>query len=93
MKQIKNETEVNGEVARELRIALGMTQNEFWSRIGVSQAAACRFETDKQGSMRKPIRTLFFARYISGLNIDATTPEGVRELKRLAKLQKAVPAG
>ena len=89
MKNVKTERDVDGAVALEIRLDKGENQTEFWARIGVSQAAGCRYETDKQHSMRTPIRRLFYAQYIAGLEIEAETPGGAREIKRLAKFQKS----
>ena len=42
----------NGKKAQKLRQHLGMKQDEFWSRVGVTQSAGSRYET---GSRRLPV--------------------------------------
>lgn len=42
----------NGKRAQQLRIKLGLRQDEFWSRVGVTQSAGSRYET---GSRRLPV--------------------------------------
>ena len=42
----------NGKRAQQLRMKLGLRQDEFWSRVGVTQSAGSRYET---GSRRLPV--------------------------------------
>jgi len=42
----------NGKKAQKLRQQLGLRQDEFWSRVGVTQSAGSRYET---GSRRLPV--------------------------------------
>lgn len=42
----------DGKRAQKLRIKLGSRQDEFWSRVGVTQSAGSRYET---GSRRLPV--------------------------------------
>ena len=94
LSNIKCEASLDGATARALRLAKKLPQHTFWSDIGVSQAAGCRFEMGKT-EMSEPIRILLFTRYVAGLELDAYTTRGVREIKRLAAFQRGdspVPA-
>ena len=42
----------NGKSAQKLRVKLSLRQDEFWSRVGVTQSAGSRYET---GSRRLPV--------------------------------------
>lgn len=42
----------DGKKAQKLRIKLALRQDEFWSRVGVTQSAGSRYET---GSRRLPV--------------------------------------
>ena len=42
----------DGKKAQKLRIKLRLRQDEFWSRVGVTQSAGSRYET---GSRRLPV--------------------------------------
>lgn len=42
----------NGKKAQKLRQQLGLRQDQFWSRVGVTQSAGSRYET---GSRRLPV--------------------------------------
>ena len=86
---IKTAHDITGEVAKELRDALGLTQPEFWQPVCVSQSAGSRYESGAFEDMSGPIRVLLFARYVAEVNIDALTPEGAKNLRRLGRLQKA----
>lgn len=88
MKKIKTIEQVNGTVALEIRKSLGLTQPEFWGAIGATQSTGTRIEKRRPFSMDEPLRTMFFMRYVMGLDFDATTPAGVRKLARLVELQK-----
>lgn len=51
----------NGIEVRKLREKLGMNQTAFWSRVGVQQSAASRYETGR--SIPKPVQTLLVMAY------------------------------
>lgn len=88
-KKITTEADITGDVARELRAKLHLSQREFWGAVGVTQAAASRYETGKRTEdMAKPIRILVFTNYVARLKIDASTKDGVRQLRSLAKIQR-----
>ena len=81
---IANETEMVGAVAKSIRKSLALPQHKFWANVGIKQAGGCRYERGQQ--IPQPVRILLFARYVVGLQMDATTPEGVAAMKRLARI-------
>jgi len=46
---------------RRLRLKLGLTQQAFWSRLGVTQSAGSRYETDRR--LPEPVRKLIELAY------------------------------
>lgn len=52
---------------REIRRKLHMNQNEFWSRIGVTQSGGSRYESGR--SMPKPVRELLRLVHIEGIDL------------------------
>ena len=68
---------------REIRRKLRMNQQEFWSRIGVTQSGGSRYESGR--SMPKPVRELLRLVHIEGIELDkarGTDFEVVSYLKR-----------
>jgi transcriptional regulator with XRE-family HTH domain len=53
---------------REIRRRLRMNQQEFWSRIGVTQSGGSRYESGR--SMPKPVRELLRLVHIEGIPLD-----------------------
>ena len=53
---------------REIRNRLHLNQEEFWSRIGVTQSGGSRYETGR--SMPKPVRELLRLVHIEGIELD-----------------------
>lgn len=92
MSEVKSEQDVDGNAARDKRLELKMKQKPFWAAVGVGQSGGSKFETERCQRLTKPVRILLFARYFAGLKIDATTPEGVAELVRLAQHQNKTRA-
>jgi hypothetical protein len=88
LSQVKTEAQVTGPLAKVLRKNLKHSQSRFWSAIGITQSGGCRYELGEQ-PIPQPVRILIFARYIAGLEIDASTRKGAAELVRLAHLQAA----
>lgn len=85
---IKSEKDMTGALAKTLRKSLGLSQPAFWLPVGVSQPSASRYERERDTIAAEPVRILLFARYVAGVDIDASTPEGIDRLKRLGRLQK-----
>lgn len=83
--EIRTEQEIDAPTVKRLRTQAGLTQSAFWTPIGVTQAAGCRYE--KGNTMPKPIRILVYANYVAGLRLDASTKEGAERLMRLGLLQ------
>ena len=53
---------------REIRRRLHMNQQEFWSRIGVTQSGGSRYESGR--SMPKPVRELLRLVHIEGIALE-----------------------
>lgn len=79
------ESEITGALARKLREERGLSQSEFWRPLGVQQSVGCRYESDIP--IPQAVRILLVANYVSGIKINAATPEGVAELARLGAIQ------
>lgn len=79
------EKDITGAIARKLREEEGLTQTAFWEPLGVKQSVGCRYESDIP--IPQAVRILLVAHYVSGVKIDAATPEGVAELSRLGSIQ------
>jgi len=54
---------------RKIRQNLGMNQQEFWARIGVTQSGGSRYESGR--AMPKPVRELLRLVHIEGINLSA----------------------
>jgi transcriptional regulator with XRE-family HTH domain len=52
---------------REIRRRLRMNQQEFWSRIGVTQSGGSRYESGR--TMPKPVRELLRLVHIEGIEL------------------------
>lgn len=53
---------------REIRRRLRMNQQEFWSRIGVTQSGGSRYESGR--TMPKPVRELLRLVHIEGIALE-----------------------
>ena len=53
---------------REIRRRLQLNQEEFWSRIGVTQSGGSRYESGR--TMPKPVRELLRLVHIEGIALD-----------------------
>src|SRR3954452_24706809 len=56
---------------REIRRKLRMNQQEFWSRIGVTQSGGSRYESGR--SMPKPVRELLRIMHIDQIDVRKIT--------------------
>ena len=88
---------------REIRHKLGLNQQQFWSKVGVTQSGGSRYESGR--NMPKPVRELLRLVHIEQLDIQkikredyevaeylkATDPELFKTLKKAAraKVKKA----
>lgn len=52
---------------REIRRRLRLNQQEFWSRVGVTQSGGSRYESGR--SMPKPVRELVRLVHIEGIEL------------------------
>lgn len=81
---------------REIRRRLRLNQQEFWSRVGVTQSGGSRYESGR--SMPRPVRELLRLVHIEGIelakargndfevayHLKATNPRLYRRLKKAA---------
>ena len=53
---------------REIRLKLGLNQQDFWSRVGVTQSGGSRYESGR--AMPKPVQELLRLVHIERIDID-----------------------
>ena len=58
---------------REIRRRLGLNQEEFWTRIGVTQSGGSRYESGR--SMPKPVRQLLRLVHVERINLSRVKKE------------------
>ena len=73
-----------------LRKQLGLTQTEFWGKLGVTQSAGSRYEAGRD--IPKPTAELARLTYIEGLDLANVTGEGVAVLRYLQAEEPAMLA-
>lgn len=88
--EIRTEQEIDGAKLKRLREQAGLSQKAFWTPIGITQPAGCRYENGSP--MPRSIRILVYANYVAGLRIDASSQEGAERLMRLGILQASESA-
>jgi transcriptional regulator with XRE-family HTH domain len=71
---------------KEIRRRLRMNQQEFWSRIGVTQSGGSRYESGR--SMPKPVRELLRLVHIEGIPLERARGE---DFEVVSYLKKANP--
>ena len=71
---------------REIRRRLRMNQQEFWSRIGVTQSGGSRYESGR--TMPKPVRELLRLVHIEGIALERARGE---DFEVVSYLKKANP--
>lgn len=85
---IKNEQDITGDVAVGMRLAAKLSQAKFWAPFGLPQSSGSRYESNGQHEcIPRAVRILMFLRYVIGIEIDATTDEGIAALRELARKQ------
>jgi transcriptional regulator with XRE-family HTH domain len=98
---MKNAESIN---PREIRRKLGLNQQQFWSKIGVTQSGGSRYESGR--SMPKPVRELLRLVHVEQLDIShlrredfeiaeyirAQKPDLYKELKKEAKTKVKLPS-
>lgn len=83
---------------REIRRKLGLNQQEFWSRIGVTQSGGSRYESGR--NMPKPVRELLRLVHIEQIDLSKVKREDFEIIEYLKEthpdlyksLRKAVKA-
>lgn len=84
--------------AREIRKKLGLNQQQFWSKVGVTQSGGSRYESGR--NMPRPVRELLRLVHVEQLDlqkvkredlevIDYLRSEEAEQLKNLRKTAKA----
>jgi transcriptional regulator with XRE-family HTH domain len=83
---------------REVRRKLGMNQQQFWSKLGVTQSGGSRYESGR--NIPRPVQQLLRLVHIEQIDIarirredyevveylKATDPEKFKNLKKLARM-------
>jgi len=83
--------------AREIRRKLGLNQQQFWSKIGVTQSGGSRYESGR--NMPRPVQQLLRLVHVEQIDISkikrddwevveylkASDPEQFKALKKAAK--------
>lgn len=86
--------------AREIRRKLGLNQQQFWSKIGVTQSGGSRYESGR--NMPRPVQHLLRLVHVEQIDINkirkedyevieylrAKKPDLFKELKKEAKAAK-----
>ena len=52
---------------RHIRQRLGLNQQEFWSKVGVTQSGGSRYESGR--TMPKPVRELVRLVHVEGIDV------------------------
>jgi transcriptional regulator with XRE-family HTH domain len=85
---------------KEIREKLGLNQQEFWTRIGVTQSGGSRYESGRE--MPKPVRELLRLVHVERLDLSrvkkedfevieylkSVEPELYRDLRKRARTQR-----
>jgi transcriptional regulator with XRE-family HTH domain len=58
---------------REIRLKLGLNQQEFWTKVGVTQSGGSRYESGR--SMPRPVRELLRLVHVEKIDIDKAKGE------------------
>lgn len=56
--------DITGAQAKELRMATGLKQKDFWRSLGVAQSAGSRYESEGM-EIPKPVQLLMHAMYVN----------------------------
>ncbi|UXY14027.1 transcriptional regulator [Chitiniphilus purpureus] len=68
---------------REIRRRLGLNQQQFWGRIGVTQSGGSRYESGR--TMPKPVRELLRVVHVEQIDLADLSREDMRVLEYLRK--------
>ena len=70
---------------REIRRRLGLNQEEFWSRIGVTQSGGSRYESGR--NMPKPVRELLRLVHVERIDLSRVKKEDFEIIDHLKSNQ------
>ncbi|MEX0960218.1 MAG: helix-turn-helix transcriptional regulator [Burkholderiales bacterium] len=73
---------------REVRLRLGLNQQEFWGQIGVTQSGGSRYESGRR--MPKPVRELLRLVHVDQVDIRKLTRSDIAVLSYLKSSQPAL---
>jgi transcriptional regulator with XRE-family HTH domain len=60
---------------REIRLKLGLNQQEFWTKVGVTQSGGSRYESGR--SMPKPVQQLLRLVHVERIDIEKVKGDDV----------------
>jgi transcriptional regulator with XRE-family HTH domain len=66
---------------REIRRRLGLNQEQFWTRIGVTQSGGSRYESGR--AMPKPVRELLRVVHVERIDLSRVKKEDIEILNHL----------
>ncbi len=67
--------------ARSIRMSLGLNQDEFWTRIGVTQSGGSRYESGRE--MPKPVRELLRLVHVEQIDLARVKREDFEVIEHL----------
>ena len=78
---------LNGKILkpRNIRKQLGVNQQQFWSKVGVTQSAGSRYEGGR--AMPKPVRELVRLVHVEGIDLARVRGEDFRVAAQLRQIQ------
>jgi transcriptional regulator with XRE-family HTH domain len=66
---------------REIRQRLGMNQEEFWTRVGVTQSGGSRYESGR--AMPRPVRELLRLVHVERLDLSRVRKEDLQIIEHM----------
>ncbi|MEN6079300.1 MULTISPECIES: helix-turn-helix transcriptional regulator [Chromobacterium] len=69
------------QTAREIRRQTGLNQQQFWSRIGVTQSGGSRYESGR--NIPRPVQTLVSVVHVHGIELEKINRHNARVLRAL----------
>ena len=66
---------------REIRLKLGLNQQDFWTRIGVTQSGGSRYESGRR--MPKPVSELLRLVHLEQIDLSRVKKEDLEIVQRL----------
>ncbi len=70
---------------RNIRKQLGVNQQQFWSKVGVTQSAGSRYEGGR--AMPKPVRELVRLVHVEGIDLTTASGDDFRVGRKLRAVQ------